>query len=295
MLGDSYVPGALVLGHSIRSSGSRCSLVVMVSEDVSESARSDLALVFDEIINVPIIEGRAIHQEWKRYTKPNNGNGNGNANGSAQPMYQWIDKSFTKFNVLGLTKYARVCLLDADMVCVGQPDEIFSLRAPAGICSTIVGGDANNVMHGQRLSQAEVEASWRSYGMRGCLYMVEPNTAHLDLVRSTLREFGGYGERRFYIGADEKLMTDLYLDEWSHAHWSFGCNSWKCDRALIGRDPTFLHYVTDKPWRPKEVWPDTYKWSAYARDIIQRHPHIEHRFTQHFDAIKRHEQQTQKR
>jgi hypothetical protein len=288
MLGDSYVPGALVLAHSIRSAGSRAALVVMVSSDVSPAARTDLKLVFDEVIEVDLLQGRAIHQEWKRYTKA------GSA-GHGRTMYEWIDKSFTKFNVLALTQYDRVCLLDADMLCVGSPDGIFDLRAPAGLCSTIVDIAGNESMHGRRLTHQQVESSWRSYGMRGCLYMVRPNRAHFKLVQDTLREYGGYGERRFYIGADEKLMTDLFLDEWTHAHWQYGCNSWKSAPDVIGRSAIFLHYVTEKPWQPKEVWPDTLQWNTHARAVIDAYPQVETRFRTHLEAIARHAQQKQGR
>jgi hypothetical protein len=52
MKGDSYTPGALVVGHSLRRSQTRAELVVMVTEDVSAIARAHLALVFDHVIDV---------------------------------------------------------------------------------------------------------------------------------------------------------------------------------------------------------------------------------------------------
>lgn len=287
MLGDSYVPGALVLASSLRQAGSRAARVVLVSPDVSAGARADLLTVFDEVIEVPIIEGHAVHQEWKRYTK---------GQGAAPAMYQWIDKSFTKAHLLGLTQYRRVCLLDADMLCVSPPDGIFQLAAPAGICSTVASPAANEALHGRRLTQQQVEDSWRSYGMRGCLYMLEPNPSHLSLLLSVLKEFGGYGEKRFYIGADEKLFTDLYLDAWTHAHWSFGSNSWKSSTQELGREAVFLHYVTEKPWRPKEVWPDTIRWSEHATQLCDQHPKLTAYFASHFEAVRQHQQkQTPKR
>lgn len=280
MLGDAYAPGALVLAHSLRAAGTRASLVCLVTADVSPSARLDLALEFDEVIEVPLLSGQAIHREWKRYMKP--------AAGQGKPMYQWIGHSFTKFGVLSLVQFDLVCLLDADMLCVAPPDEIFELRAPAGLCSTIEGIAHNNSMHGRRLSTSEVAtACARSYGMRGCLYLLRPNPDHLALVRDVLRDHGGYGERRFHVGADEKMMSDLYLDEWSHAHWRFGCNSWKSGEAIIGRPPVFLHFVTEKPWQPKEVWPDTRQWGEYAQAVMNSHPQVRPRFQDHLDALHR--------
>jgi hypothetical protein len=66
-----------------------------------------------------------------------------------------------------------------------------------------------------------------SYGMRGCIYMMQPSRAHFDLLVTTLRKQGEYGDARLHIGPDEKLLTDLYLDEWTHVHTRYGCNSWR--------------------------------------------------------------------
>ena len=249
MLGDSYVAGALVLGQSLRSRGTRASLVVLVSPCVSSGARSDLARLFDLVLEVPLLKARAVHQEWKKFT----------AAGAAPDggrMYGWIDYSFTKFHVLTLTQFHKVCLLDADMLCVaessdagsgeGGVDSVFALRAPAGVCSTILDARSNQAMHGRRLSPEQVAQSLRSYGMRGCIYMLRPNQSHFELVASVLAKHGGYGLNALYVGADEKLMTDLYADQWTHMHWRWGSNSWKSDLKTLGAHAMFLHYVTDK-------------------------------------------------
>jgi len=244
MLGDAYIPGALVLASSLRAAGTRAALVVLVSPDVSAAGRADLALLFDRVVEVPLLQGRAVHQEWKRYTKAGAAPGGGK-------LYQWIDSAFTKVHVLGLTDYAKVCLLDADMLCVSRadgppqdhPDGLWALQAPAGICSTVADGRGNSALHGQRLSLAQVEQSLSSYGMRGCLYLLGPSPAHLRLLQEVLSAHGGYGVNRHYIGADERMLTDLYADRWSHVHWRFGCNSWKSDEKTLAGQSVFLHYV----------------------------------------------------
>jgi hypothetical protein len=293
MLGDDYVAGALALAHSLRQCGSRASLVVLVSSDVSEAARADLAHLFDEVVPVALLQGRAVHKEWKRFTS-------GSQNG--QKMYQWLDKSFTKLQVLGLTQYAKVCLLDADMLCVSDPDALFALRAPAAICSLFKEKDpaSHAEWHGKRLSEGQVSQSIeRGWGMRGCCNLLAPNAAHLALLQQVLSVHGGYGERRLFIGADEKMLSDLYRDQWSHVHQRFGLTSWKSGPEFVGDlPPVFLHYVTEKPWRPAPIdvangsgtsaWPDYLVWYRTARGIVAKQPSLRPYFDKHIRFMQPH-------
>ena len=50
------------------------------------------------------------------------------------------------------------------MVCVGNPDEIFELKTPAGICSVIKETDN---MHGKKIPKYVVRKSLTDYGIRG--------------------------------------------------------------------------------------------------------------------------------
>jgi hypothetical protein len=290
-LGDDYVAGALALAHSLRMAGTRAELVVLVSADVSESARAHLRLLFDAVHEVPLLRGRAIHKEWKRFTQ-------GLQNG--QKMYDWIDYSFTKMHVLSLTQYDKVALLDADMLCQSPPDELWKVHAPAGVCSLLPDDSptGQELHHGQRLTMAQVGRSVeRSYGIRGCLALLKPNRAHFELLQRVLEKYGGYGERRYFIGADEKLLTDLYLDQWSHIHLRFGVASWKSSPRELGSKPAvFLHFVTEKPWRPapinvkggsgKQPWPDLFIFHKAVRSLLDQFPQLTPYFQLHLDFMQ---------
>jgi len=56
MKGDAYVPGALVMAGSLRNTKTPHDLVCMVTPDVSSKARKQLSLVFDRVIEVPVLE-----------------------------------------------------------------------------------------------------------------------------------------------------------------------------------------------------------------------------------------------
>jgi len=55
MMGDKYIPAAVVLAYSIRELNSNCDLVVMITKDVSEKGKNILGSYFDLVLKVPYI------------------------------------------------------------------------------------------------------------------------------------------------------------------------------------------------------------------------------------------------
>ena len=73
--------------------------------------------------------------------------------------------------------------LDADMIALKNPDELFQLPTPAGICTGVSGKREEVVQkelkwHGKRMNERILEDSLKVWGIRGCLYLVEPNYRH---------------------------------------------------------------------------------------------------------------------
>ena len=52
MLGDRYIPGAIVLAHTIKRLDSQADLVVLVTSDVSIDGKKILSMFFDKVILV---------------------------------------------------------------------------------------------------------------------------------------------------------------------------------------------------------------------------------------------------
>ena len=65
------------------------------------------------------------------------------------------------------------------MVAVGNPDEIFGLATPAGICSIIQEGDK---MHGKKIPKTMVRKSLSNYGIRGFLDSILEERRSPDIV-----------------------------------------------------------------------------------------------------------------
>lgn len=255
LFGDGYVPGALVLGWSLRECGTTAKLVIMVTSEISEEAKTALRVVWDDVRVIPYIEAIPIMRKWTRF---------GN-------VYDWISKSFTKINVLGLKEYSKIVLFDADMLAVANPDELFSVPSPAGICSAIKNDDE---MHLQPISDDVLEDSLvHGYGIRGCCYVLTPNEEDFSQMKKRL-DGGSYGRPDSFCGPDEQLFTDHYKGKWVHIHRRFGCAAWKTNELSVGVKPTVLHFVTEKPWSSLADWPDFKIWNDCAEKLRKAHPEV---------------------
>ncbi|KAF6835814.1 glycogenin (glycosyl transferase family 8) [Colletotrichum plurivorum] len=112
LLNDTYLPGALVLAHSLRDAGTSKQLVVLVTLDtVSAEVVTELKAVFDHVIPVPRM----------RNDRPAN-------------LYLMnrpdLHSAFTKVNLWRQTQFSKIVYIDADVVAYRAPDELFEITAP---------------------------------------------------------------------------------------------------------------------------------------------------------------------
>lgn len=232
MWGDSYVAGALALGESLRqhrkqdekSEKSPIPLYVCVTEDVSERARTLLKHVFDAVLDVPYIAHRCIPQQHSHFQK----------------NCEWIEASFTKWNVLNPSIYpegvptpTKILLLDADCLVLKNVDHLFEWDTP-GVCfssawserirlygikdyfpSTLRPGDlisheclskANN--YGDELGPRQHH---ESYSCSSTTVLLFPNHTHFKQIVSLLNIPSPYGHRGVVSRFDEQLLCDWIL------------------------------------------------------------------------------------
>ncbi|KAG8354598.1 hypothetical protein FVEN_g7597 [Fusarium venenatum] len=112
LLSDSYLPGALVLAHSLRDAGATRKLAVLVTLDsVSEESITQLKEVYDYVFPVPRI----------RNDHPAN-------------LYLMnrsdLHSAFTKINLWKLTHFSKIVYIDADVVAYRAPEELFDISHP---------------------------------------------------------------------------------------------------------------------------------------------------------------------
>ncbi|EHY57073.1 glycogenin glucosyltransferase [Exophiala dermatitidis] len=110
LMNDAYLPGAMVLGHSLKDRGAKAPLVAFVVVDkLSGDTITELRTVYDEIVPVQQI-----------------------VNQNPANLYLMgrpdLVSTFTKIELWRQTQYKRIVYLDADMVALRAPNELLSLE-----------------------------------------------------------------------------------------------------------------------------------------------------------------------
>ncbi|KAJ5085813.1 hypothetical protein N7532_010584 [Penicillium argentinense] len=110
LLSDNYLPGAMVLAHSLRDNGSTARLIALYTPDaLRQETIKELQTVYNELIPVHSL-----------------------VNG--QPANLWLmDRpdliaTFTKIELWRLTQFNRIVYIDCDVVALRAPDELLALE-----------------------------------------------------------------------------------------------------------------------------------------------------------------------
>ncbi|OXV10971.1 hypothetical protein Egran_01263 [Elaphomyces granulatus] len=109
LMSDHYLPGAMVLAHSLRDNGTKAKLVALVTlESLSDSTVHELKSIYDEIIPVHRITNRTPANLYLM-NRPD------------------LISTFTKIELWRQTQFSRIVYLDCDIVALRAPDELLSL------------------------------------------------------------------------------------------------------------------------------------------------------------------------
>jgi alpha-N-acetylglucosamine transferase len=120
--GDSYLPGVLLLGSSIRKLMPKpyekyITLCCMVTHDVSQEARELISKIYDRVIDVDYLQ---IPPSLIKHKNPH-----------TQNTYS---KTFTKLRIFEMTDYDKVLFMDSDMLVLKKDFfSLFNLNTPAAV------------------------------------------------------------------------------------------------------------------------------------------------------------------
>ncbi|KAK5046214.1 hypothetical protein LTR84_008357 [Exophiala bonariae] len=109
LMNDAYLPGAMVLGHSLKDRGAKAPLVAFIVVDkLSADTIKELRTVYDDVIPIQQIIN---NQPANLYLM-------------GRPD---LVSTFTKIELWRQTQFKRIVYLDADMVALRAPNELLNL------------------------------------------------------------------------------------------------------------------------------------------------------------------------
>ncbi|KAJ4013845.1 glycogenin glucosyltransferase [Fusarium irregulare] len=262
LLSDSYLPGALVLAHSLRDAGANRKLAVLVTLDsVSADSITQLKNVYDYVFPVPRIR----NDHPANLYLMNRGD---------------LHSAFTKINLWKLTQFSKIVYIDADVVAYRAPEELFDLPHPFAAAPDIGWPDLFNtgVMvldpnmgdYYAMIAMAERGISFdgadqglinmhfgQRYHRLSFTYNVTPS-AHYQYVPA-YRHFQSSINMVHFIGADKPWFTGRDAPAGSNPFSEMIGRWWAVyDRHYRHQESSgdatqYVQYFTKGEWRPQSV------------------------------------------
>ncbi|KAI9708325.1 MAG: glycogenin glucosyltransferase [Bogoriella megaspora] len=210
LLSDEYLPGASVLAHSLRDAGTKKKLAVLVTLDtISSETITELKNLFDYVIPVDRL-------------------------GNPQPANLYLMGrgdlafAFTKIALWRQHQFRKLVYVDADIVALRAPDELFDLDIPFAAAPDIGWPDAFNTG----------------------LMVIKPNMGDywaLQTMASTGDSFDG---------ADQGLLNQYYQHrEWHRISFTYNCTpnaqyQWEPAYRYYKNNISLVHFIgKNKPWQ----------------------------------------------
>jgi alpha-N-acetylglucosamine transferase len=214
--GDGYVPGVEALGQSLRASGTREPMVLMVTADISQATRDTLASQGWTIRDVEPVQNPtpAAHQLFPRFAA-----------------------TFTKLRAFELDDFDKIVLLDADTIVLKNVDDLFDRPHFAAAPDFLIPDRFNSGVMVlapsrdtfRRMMAALAAAPSYDGGDQGFLNSFYPDWYAMPV------------EHRLPAGYN--LFHFIYQFLRSHAHL----------KEELEREAKIIHYAVQKPWKARST------------------------------------------
>ncbi|KAK5109198.1 hypothetical protein LTR62_007283 [Meristemomyces frigidus] len=207
---DSYLPGAAVLAHSLRDAGTTHKLACLVTTDsLSYTTLTELRTLYNYVIPVERI-GNSSPANLYLMNRPD------------------LLYAFTKINLWQLEQFRKVVYVDADVVALRAPDELFALE--------------DNFA-------AAPDVGWPDIFNTGVMALT-PHMGDYNALRG-LAEAGDS-----FDGADQGLLNQYYEHRpWKRLSFTYNCTpsaSYQYEPAYryFKREISMVHFIgSEKPWQ----------------------------------------------
>lgn len=257
--GSRYVPGVINLWYSLQESKTQHDFVCMHTDDVPKTS---LELLTELGIKLKLVN----YVKFK--TKPN-------LTEKQRKRYsKWAAVSYTKWQCLNLD-YDKVAFLDADMLVMKNPDDIFKYKAPAGLFESqwrikdYYRHKSLGIIKNSEITRALNESGFVANA--SCI-VLEPCTetfARYIEIMESMQPFGF----KSHSGHDEQSLAyfySIYKDgpqyEWTPISNTYAYLLWKHterdeNKNVDNRVKIIDYFGQDKPWElTPDAWPDLKYW-----------------------------------
>lgn len=251
----SYLPGVVLLAHSLRKHENRLPLVVLYTPTLPEDCL--------HVLQLEAQSTNLVLHPIEPLLPPKE-------NAPKTLIAERFADTWTKLRVFGLTDYSRVCYLDADMLVL-QPG------LDAFVTDTLLPGldwiAANHVCACNKDSDPWADASWTTENcaytqspyplppiqppvdgprphqlLNGGMFLFAPTEALWAGVQHALCTDARVAS---YMFPDQDFLADFFAGKWLAVSYRFNAlktmrywhpDMWRDDHVIV------LHYIVDKPW-----------------------------------------------
>ena len=258
---SSYLPGVIILAHSLASHKSMFPLVVLITPSLPASSVRSLELEseLNPLLKIHPIEPLLLPDSQK----------------SALVASRFAD-TWTKLRAFELTSYDVCVFLDADITIYKNMDEIFSTSLPGDDWIAANHACVCNLDHDswapanwkrencaytplQHPSALEKGTSIPSSSvppdtyalLNGGLFLYHPSD---ELWRAIHNEFLTSSELSSYQFPDQDFLASFFCHRWLPLPWKYNAlKTMKQWHTNIWRDNEVkaIHYIVDKPWEKR--------------------------------------------
>ncbi|KAL8996257.1 MAG: hypothetical protein Q9169_004188 [Polycauliona sp. 2 TL-2023] len=213
LVSDDYLPGAMVLAHSFRGNGTKKQLAVLVTmEDIQAATIEELKKVYDYLIPVQPILNKSPANLYLM-NRPD------------------LISTFTKIELWRQTQFRKIVYLDADIVALKSPDELFAEKS---------------------YFAAVPDIGWPDCFNSGVLVLTPNMGDYYSLLALAQRGVS-------FDGADQGLLN-MHFPKWHRLSFTYNCTlsgnyqyvpAYKHYQSTI----SLVHFIgNDKPWSVGRDW-----------------------------------------
>lgn len=271
MRNDNYVPGAIVLAHSLNMTKTKYDKICMITNDVSSKSRKLLKKYYDKVIKVPYIKHKTLPMKSKKQKELYN---------------NWIDVSYTKFNCLLFEEYDKICFLDADLIIINNIDHLFNMECNNAAMfrnywienSKQSQNKMSDIPFNGIISPNLVKKGLdHSFVLFGHLIIMKPDKNDYKDYLKYLNSYNIFGFKNCISMADETSISAFQSliknRSWSQLDHRYNIILWHLKDLVSPKEKIYIIHciTTPKPWKfinsDNLEWIDYEIWLQFYRDI----------------------------